>query len=363
MLVITVISQALIYLCVGLCIGHFILSIVKSSAQPKIEVHLNILRISIIGIVIFSFVPILQNVLFLSSRIGFIEALKTAIFTFEIGKAWILIFFISIVFLKFIHTFDQQRNKLYGIFGLSISISLILILGWFSHASSIDRVWGFIGDTLHLLAVSVWVGTLIVVSWFSKNHENWFRFLKWYTPIAIVCLLVTIFTGVLLMNFMVDFEEYTNSWLIPYGQALLWKHLLIIPLLVYAFINGIFIHWRLKKIFDFNPIPWARIESIIILLIFSATAALGEQSPPKVTPLKSENLSSLFQTFYHGQVAPDMIVNLSLNWTSVSLLILSILFLALIIFSYIRKVPALFSFLMSLCLVFCVYLSLMFSIQ
>lgn len=362
MLVITVISQALIFLCVGLCIGHFILSIVKSSIQPKIEFPLSILVISILGIVIFSFIPILQSLSFLSSRIGYTEALKLVLLTFEIGKSWILILFISIVVLKFIHTFDKQRNTLYGVFGLTLSIIIIMTIGWSSHASSIDRVWGFIGDSLHLLAVSVWVGILIVVSWFSKNYENWLAFLKWYTPIAIICLLVTVFTGILLMNFMVDFEEYVNSWLIPYGQALLWKHLLIIPLLVYAFINGIFITWRLKNTPNFNPRPWAKIESVIILLIFTVTATLGEQSPPKETAINNETISSMFYAIYQGQVYPNMAVSLSLNMTSLALLILAILFLVLSIVAFIKKAPAIFSFLMSICLVVSIYLSLMLSV-
>lgn len=362
MLVITVIGQALLYLCVAISIGYFILTIVPKKHQPTINVPLSVLVIAIIGIAIFSFFPILQNVLFLATRIGFAEAFQSVIFTFETGKAWMLTLTVSTVIFLFILMFDEQRNKLYGLVGLAISIVLILTLGWSSHASSIDRVWGFIGDSLHLLAVSVWIGILFVVSWFSKNTAQWLKFLKWYTPVAIICLLVTTFTGILLMNFMVDWEEYTRSWLIPYGQALLWKHLFIIPLLAYALINGIFIKWKLNKKPGFDPRPWVKVESAIILLIFSATAALSEQSPPKETAIKDENVSPLFNAIYQGQVYPDMTVQLSLNITSISLLVLGILFLVLSIFSFTRKAPAVFSFLMSICLVICLYLSLMFSI-
>ena len=58
------------------------------------------------------------------------------------------------------------------------------------------------------------------------------------------------------MTVVVDFEDYPNSWMLPYGQALLIKHLLIIPLFVYAMINGLLIKKKIKKDIHFNPKPW-----------------------------------------------------------------------------------------------------------
>ena len=217
-------------------------------------------------------------------------------------------------------------------------------------------------NTAHFTAVSVWVGILFVVSWFSKNHSNWLNFLKWFTPVAIVCFVSTIITGLVLMTVVVEFEDYANSWMLPYGQTLLIKHLLIIPLLVYAMINSIFIKKKLISDIHFNPRPWARIESIIILLIFSATAALGQQSPPHETTVTSVGVSKLFTMFYQGQFQPEMTVQLALNPTSISLIVLAVLFFALIIISFIKKTPAIVSFLMSILLVLCVYLSLILSI-
>ncbi|SOC43320.1 copper resistance D family protein [Ureibacillus acetophenoni] len=363
MFVITVISQALLYLCVALCIGYFILSFVPRTVQPKIVVPFSVLMMAIIGIAIFSFIPILQNILLLTSRIGFSDGIRTVLFTFQTGRSWMLTLIVSTIIFLFVILFHEVKNRLYSLVGLTLSILLILTLGWSSHASSIDRVWGFTFDSLHLLAVSVWIGILIVVSWFSKNTVNWVKFLKWFTPVAIISLLVTSLSGILLMNFMVNWDEYINSWVVPYGQALLWKHLFIIPLLVYALINGFFIHWKLKQFPSFDPRPWVKVESIVVLLIFSATAALSEQSPPKETAINDSNVSSLFSAIYQGQIFPDMIVSISLNTTSLALLVLATLFLALTIFSFMRKAPAIFSFLMSICLVFSVYLSLMLSIQ
>ena len=74
-------------------------------------------------------------------------------------------------------------------------------------------------NTAHFLAVSVWVGILFVVSWFSKNHSNWLNFLKWFTPVAIVCFVITVISGLFFMTVVVEFKDYANSWMLPYGQA------------------------------------------------------------------------------------------------------------------------------------------------
>ena len=65
--------------------------------------------------------------------------------------------------------------------------------------------------------------------------------------VAIACLLLTVATGLVLMTLIIDLKEYSDAWMIPYGQSLLIKHLLIIPLLGYAFINSILVRKRLKK--------------------------------------------------------------------------------------------------------------------
>lgn len=356
------ISHALLNLCLALCIGSFILFLVPKTSKPNINVPKNAIQMAIIGVAFFSFIPILQNILLLANRMDFLKALQTVLFSFVTGKAWLITFVVSIILFLLLLLFEVEKKKLHSLVGLMLSVVLILTLGWSSHAGSIDKVWGFIGDSIHLLAVSVWVGILMMVSWFSKSTENWLKFLKWFTPVAVTCLLITTLTGIFLMNFMVNWDEYVKSWMIPYGQALLWKHILLIPLLMYACINGILINRKLKKSVDFDPRPWAKIESAIILFIFSATATLSEQSPPKETTVNNENASGLFKIFYSGQIVPDMTLSISWNLISFIFLILAILFLGLNIVSFLRKIPVGFSFLMSICVVVCVYLSLIFSV-
>ena len=362
MIFVGTITQALLYLCLAILIGSFILYLVPNTHRPDINVPKGALMIATGGISIFSFFPVLQLILYLSADIGFAQTLQSVLFTFEVGKSWIYTFILSNILFIFVIWFDYRKKALYANIGIFLMFILIQALSWSSHASSYDQIKGFYSNTAHFTAVSVWAGILFVVSWFSKNHSNWSSFLKWFTPVAIVCFISTIITGFILMTFAVEFKDYPNSWMLPYGQSLLIKHLLIIPLMVYAMINSIFIKKKLISDIHFNPRPWARIESIIILLIFSATAVLGQQSPPHETTVTSGVVSKLFTLFYQGQFQPEMTVQLALNPTSISLIVLAVLFFALIIISFIKKAPAIVSFLMSVLLVLCVYLSLILSI-
>ena len=147
-----------------------------------------------------------------------------------------------------------------------------------------------------------------MAGWLSTNHNNWEKFLKWFTPIAILCVLTTMGTGLYLMNLMVGFDEYTNGWKLTYGQALLLKHIFIIPLLAFAFINSILIKRRLKNDSTFNPIPWIKAESLVVLFIFTATSVLGQTSPPKdlETTFALVGPSKLFDFLYPGNITAEM---------------------------------------------------------
>lgn len=356
------VSQALIYLCFAILLGSFILSLVPQANKPTISVPKGALMTATGGIAIFSFIPVLQLILYLSPGIGYLQTMQSVLFTFEVGKAWLFTFITSNILFIFVVWFDYRKNKSYAYIGIAIVFILILALGWSSHASSIDKVVGFISHTAHFTAVSIWVGILFVVSWFSKDYSNWESFLKWFTPTAMFCFVSTIITGLILITFVVEFKDYANSWMLPYGQTLLIKHLLIIPLLVYALINSTISKKKLTNQ-RFNPLPWARMESIIILLIFSATASLGQQSPPHETLVTKEEISTLFTMFYQGQFQPGITVNLMLNATSIALLGLALLFIGLMMISFIKKAPAIISFLMSVLLVLCLYLSLILAIK
>ena len=114
------------------------------------------------------------------------------------------------------------------------------------------------------------------------------------------------------MTLVIDVNEYGDAWMLSYGQALLVKHLTIIPVLFFAFINGFWIKRKLKRQEQINPIPWLKFESILLFFTFVSTAVLGQQEPPHSieTTLGGSGPSAIFDYFYSGIIDPSMHVQL-----------------------------------------------------
>lgn len=361
----TTISEALVYTCFALLMGSYIFSLFPSDLKPKIVVSRKVKLIAVAGIAIFSFAPLLSLVTFLYEDYGLWQTLKSIIFTFEVGKSWLFLAIFSIVLGLYIFFFDKKTASVYSVIAIILIFVLIAILGLAGHASSISPVKGFITHFTHFASVVVWVGILLIVSWFSRNTENWVNFLKWFHVMALYCFAIVIITGLSLMNLSMEWSAYADSWMLSYGQSLLIKHLLIIPLIGYAFINGIVMKRKLQKEAHFDPRPWTKIEFFIILLIFVATGALSQQSPPSnlAQILSSEGISPLFALFYDGTIQPSLNVQFSPDFNSILLGIVSICFFAVSILSFFKKMPPIFSFIMSVLVVISAYLALLFSVQ
>ena len=101
MLFIGIISQALLYLCFALSLGSFILYLVPNTHRPDIHVPKGALMMATGGIAIFSFFPVLQLILYLYPDIGLVQTVKSVLFTFEVGKAWIFTYILSNLIIYF----------------------------------------------------------------------------------------------------------------------------------------------------------------------------------------------------------------------------------------------------------------------
>ena len=358
-----IVSEIVLYLCFSILMGSFILSIIPRNYRPSLFVRKSYLILAATGVGLFSFTPVLLLIWSLQQRLGWQAGIQMVLLTFDIGKAWIFTSIVVFLLLVFIAKFYQLENLGYSWIGCLLTFLLIIGVAWSSHANSLEQGKGFIIHFAHFMAVTVWVGIMYIVSWFSKNHDNWLRFLRWFTPVAIGCLLVTIVSGIILMTFVMDIGQYPNAWMVDYGQFLLIKHILIISLLVYAFINGVLIRRRLSKNQSFNPVPWVRAESIFALLVFSATAAMSQQSPPSASTLQDEGLSVLFELFYQGQYYPGMEAQLSINSMSILLIMIAFLFLILIFYAFSKKTSAIIIFLLCVLFSFSSYLAIILSIS
>lgn len=361
----TTISEALVYTCFALLMGSYIFLLFPADLKPEIVVSRKVKLIAVAGIAIFSFAPLLNLVTFLYEDYGLWQTLRSIIFTFEVGKSWLFLAIFSIILGLYIFFFDKKTTAIYSVIGILIIFVLIAGVGWSGHASSISPVKGFITHFTHFASVTIWVGILLTISWFSRNTDNWAKFLKWFHVLALYCFAIVIITGLSLMNLSMEWSAYADSWMLSYGQSLLIKHLLIIPLIGYAFINGIVMKRKLQNEVHFDPRPWTKVEFFIILLIFVATGALSQQSPPSNLAhiLSSEGFSPLFTLFYDGAIQPSLNVQFLPKLDGILLGIVSICFLAVSILSFFKKMPPIFSFIMSILVVISAYLALLLSVQ
>lgn len=322
-------SELLLYVCFCIVVGNQLLAFVPADKRPMVAVPNWLINLCIIGIALLSFSPVLTVTLTFAKEYneGFWTIFKGILMDFNIGHAWLVTWFLCLILLLLRILNKIANDPILEYMGAFLTFTLILAFGWASHCMASYGLKGFIPHAIHFLSVTVWIGILIVVGWFSKNRDNWLKFLKWFSPIAFICVVASISAGFFLMNLLVP--DYVNSWIVPYGQALLIKHLLIIPLLTFAFINGVLVRRTLKINPNFNPIPWARAESMVALLVFTAMAVMGQQSTPEniAAIIKFEKPSWLFESFYQGNVELNTSIAVGINATSVALMIAAIIFL------------------------------------
>lgn len=358
-----VISDLLLYLSLSFVLGTLIMSTIPEQKRPLIHVPKPLYNCAIICIPLTAFAPVMQLVVYYYKGTNLWQIITTITLTFRIGQVWLFIAALSFLLLLAALLRLSQHIKLYC--GLAFTILIIMALGWSSHAASMSLWKGFMTHTAHMLAVCVWVGVLFIVSWFSVNAAYWRAFLRWYHPLALTCVTIIIIAGFMLMSAVVKPEDYVAAWAVSYGQALFIKHLLIIPLLTYACINGLLLSKRLAKNPDYNPRPWVRTESIIIFFIFAATAVLGNHSPPHniAAIVNFEGPAPLFTWLNPGLVEQHVLVrSLQLDTLSIVLLIVAFMSLASIIVTYIRKRPAALTLISSTIFVMTSYVALMLAV-
>ena len=359
MLLLVIISQILLYGGFSLLFGYFVLSLVPSQYRPTFSVKQMYLQLSIVAIIVGGFVPALYVVTFIAPRIGIVDSFVTVLTVYTVGQAWLVSLAVGLLMLVLMKYAHETGRKLYMTAQLFMAIGLAATVAWASHASAMNFAMGFASDLLHIVAVSIWVGVLLVVSWFATTYANWLAFLKWFTPVAILCFALTGISGIFLLESIVP--SYTDAWAVDYGQGLLLKHLFIIPLAFYAFMNGVFVKARMEKNKDFDPKPWARLESVLLLIIFVITAIFSQQSPP-MHMISASDVSALFKLTYSGEIVSGLTVGLGVTWFTILFVLLLLLFIVLSIIAFVKKAPTWIGFTFAVCIVFSAYLALMYSV-
>ncbi|MGG1677092.1 copper resistance D family protein [Neobacillus sp. NRS-1170] len=344
------------YLLFSLLAGHVVLLFVPENKRPNTLISKPVLLLCVLGIIVLTFAPILQAILYYKNSFGLLSAIISVVTGFQIGRAWIFLCLFSLCLWVTIYVNGSK------FFRAQWLLLMIFAIGNAGHAASLTYWPGIVAHTIHFLMMTTWVGVLLNVGWFSRDRDNWPHFLSWFTPLAMVSFIIIVISGFFLMFFVMKSGQYLNSWQVPYGRMLLLKHISIIPVLVFAFINS-FLSKQSMKLSNFNPRPWLRAESIILLIVFFSTGVLGTLSPP-------HEVSSGFstrdkQTWMDWLLAKNITlfnqVELAPTVPSAFLMFISLLFLFLIFISFKKMSPA-FAIIFAVSFILTIYLGLMFSV-
>ncbi|NQX62392.1 copper resistance D family protein [Paenibacillus qinlingensis] len=356
------VSQSLLYVCFTVLFGGLLFSLVPENKQPEVQVPQNVMLACLIGIAVFTYAPIVRLILIFGPDVGYWLTFKSVMLTFEEGRSYLIVLLLSILVFVFMKTTRIKENPNLIAVSLLFVVFMVTALGYSSHVASQTNGSGFIAQTLHYLSVVVWGGILLTVAWFSKRKENWLIFIRWFSPIAFTCVIIISISGLFMMTIVVP--EYFNSWILSYGQALLIKHLLFIPLIAMACINGFLIRKRLVQDPSYHPLSWIRVESIIAIVVFMVTGFMGQQPPPhKVALTLVENKpSQLFLAFYQEKLSANPALNLNLNSLSIILAIAAVLLLISIFTFFSKKAFSIYAVISSIGFCVTAYLSLMIAL-
>ena len=324
-----IVTQTLLYTGLAVMMGVIIVRL----SPLTITVPRSVLPLAVVTVVSCAALPVLKLILFLNAQYDVATSTKMVLFTFEVGRSWLVVALLGGALLL-----SSQRSTAVQIV---LALAMIIAFSWSSHASSFNQFTGFMSHTVHTMAVSIWVGVLLVASLFASEQQLGKSFLRWFTPIALTALLAVSVSGVMLVTIITP--AYVTAWQIPYGQALVIKHALIVPLVVYALINGV-----LNRSERRSSKAWLRAESVIMLTIFSATAVLSISSPDT----KTEKAAALYQAFHANLSAP------TLSWTleGTIFLVTTLAFSALLLQSFTKNQSAKLSLVLAFataCSVYC----------
>lgn len=272
------ISEPLLYLGYAILAGITVLAFVPDSKKPIIKFPIWLGPAAAVIVALCAFIPIFQIIMFFKDDVGFAQSFKAVMFSFSEGEkyAWVAVLSLLMAVVTVIHH-RRPTARMRWLMPISL-LGISFAMSSFNHAASLFGFKGELAFFGHFTAMAVWTGTLLMVGFFNKGTSGWGAFLRWFHPVAIISVLIVIGSGLYLMSGVTP--DLINSWVVPYGQALLIKHILIIPLLAFGFINGSLMKRKLERHPAFKPAIWTRTEGVILGLIYIATGFMNQQPAP-----------------------------------------------------------------------------------
>ncbi|QQK81085.1 CopD family protein [Salicibibacter cibi] len=324
-----ILADAALFLALSVFVGVHILEGISGNNRPKLRLPSFLIALLAIALIVFSFIPfgmIAEQTASLSQD-PFPTALGSVLLDFNIGQGFIVFVLFLAITLIARSTLKEKRWLL-----LLPILGMILASAWSSHPASLSNL-GYFFDVIHMAAAMAWTGVLLVVGFFSTGDDRWLRFFHWFTPFAITMVLLLFASGLGMLTLITP--EYTNSWLLSYGQWQLLKHLLFIPLVFYGFAHGFIMKKRLANGTNRTPRFSLRMESAVLAFVFIVTAVMAEQEPPHgvLETLEYTNMSELAMQMITTEFSAGEIVTWNMSFPTFLLIVATGTVLASFIYS------------------------------
>lgn len=352
MIWLTIVSDFLLYGVMSFLAGILVLQFVPDHQKPVIMVKKSVILLAIASIPILSAAPAIQLTGLLMKNSPLSSAFWTAITEFQAGQSFV---FSSL--LAFFWFGAAAINSSKGIQAFWFVLAVINI-GFGSHAASLDFIPGMLSHTVHFLSLSLWAGVLLVITFFAAELTNWRSFLKWFTPFALGMVAILLLSGVAIWLMFSKPADYAASWVLPYGQMLLLKHLSILPLLAAAFLNGF---GNKAKTPSRHLL---KLETFMLGLVFLSTAIMSKLAPPhNVTNTLLTEGTAPFIEILSGNLLLPIAPQLAMSVNGVLLTLIGFMSFGLMIMSFYKKMPLWLSCLFGLFFVVAVYAGLMMNMN
>ncbi|MBN2909337.1 hypothetical protein JQC72_07345 [Polycladomyces sp. WAk] len=299
-------AETMAVTCLALLTGGALLSLVADEYKPILVFPQRLFPFAALLAGIVSFVPVLRPVLFLAPDTGWMEAVRLGVFHSRTGQVWLGLLAASVLLALLLLVRNLRSSGWTAGWALCGTWMMILIKSWMGHVASVSGISGWVLQSVHLTAVCVWAGILMVVGFFTVDTVRWLSFLRWFTPTAIGCVTAVILAGWGLMGIIAP--QYVASWVLPYGEALLFKQWTTAGVLVTAGVNGGWIRRKLARGEEVNPLPWIRAEAVLILLVVAITAWMSQEAAPHTVAetVQAVGVSPLFEGLFPGKWHPGL---------------------------------------------------------
>ena len=362
-MIIVQLSNIFLYIAFAIVTGYFILKIVPPKFSASMTLQKQTVESMLISIPILLAVPSMNVVTTLTSSFGlsWSDALSTVLLTYATGQALLFSIVITIC-LILIHRAEKKASSITNYLLLTGMILLMLSASWASHGASIAGWMGVVSTFIHFISVAAWIGPLIVLGWFAKELPNSQSLHKWFSPVAAGSVLLLSLSGLFLVTRVT--EDYFNGWLLSYGQLLLVKHLLYLPLLFFGLRHLVMLSLKKPRLSEPQLRRSFRAESTIAFFIFIVTGFMSEMEPPHevLRTLQSEPVSWITQLFIQEPLAQFQLLSFSPGPIGFVLLYLSIIFLLAGLAVLLLTKGTLLSTILMSCLFICSYGGLMTSL-